>query len=992
MEYDGSWALRVPQKGAGRGVEDWPRPLLSNGKLVLRPSMGAEVALRNTRLARDAPRVRTLDGIDDAAAVGSVLVPDGRGGEREGEPSLGPGNTMDVFDFGDVRFFDQDPRAVEHRLHTGELRMDTGTFTAAYQVWRDGVQSATVSHDVYPCRQHRHAAVQSFRVRVDEQAVAGAQFFHDLSISKTVTEREPTYVTEVLSVGTHRIHVFSADASLKDGTHVSAASSYVWDEKDGEGDDAGLSSLLDIMGNTEPVDPGRATHVSRNRVRLHGGEPLEGGGREFRFHIVSCVMTGHDAADPRADCRRLLLHIVARPQVMTALRVEHVRRWDALWSTDVHIVPKVGITPAEKAAITALKRDLRYALYTLYSCVRCARTIQPSTGPLSLDGSSNGVVDLSGHAVAQGDLWLVPCLTLVCPSAARALLDARRVELRQAAYLAELRGFRGAEFSYADPDPAARADAPYGALDALRVFPTALVGLNCWNYYRLTQDAAWLRAHGFPVLRHAADFVASAFERRPDGAYALLESVGLDGRKSTHDTFAVNAALLTLRAAIQASYVVGVKASSLWMLVLARVRTLYLESPEEGPAELKYVYRMDASDDGTPPGTGADPLPLVPPLFIVTPLQSEIAHPNGRFLEQALTNNLRYYEDRVVSPLEADILEADGVHQPREPGPVSQWHRRSLFVASYSSAEVSAMVGGRGAAEFVSLEVEVADQPAHNPYPAYAIGMKQDANPTVADNSGGGFTAVFRPKPVRINRGVLSLAFDVPFRWTQGNNLHVSWARGAIGDYSETGRVPTSASGKSYYAWSDEAGTYSINDATTAEGLGTEGGGEVDYRPVFRLVTGQRALPMNLGLLAYLRGLAAQIPAPTSAEARAGVSAFVRGVGDLLATAKEPRWGNLRNPLLSPSSALRATDAEAVRDGSSDLNASAMLLVLFLSVTADTSIVGGITSTRFQYEEMRLRTAGARGRNMPPTWKAVRATGLGEPRRDVTVTNNVPYA
>jgi trehalose/maltose hydrolase-like predicted phosphorylase len=66
------------------------------------------------------------------------------------------------------------------------------------------------------------------------------------------------------------------------------------------------------------------------------------------------------------------------------------------------------------------------------------------------------------------------------------------------------------------------------------------VAIAQWQYYLATQDTAWLRAHGWPVIRDVARFWASraTYDRR--GHYysiAHVTSVAESNTDITNDTF-----------------------------------------------------------------------------------------------------------------------------------------------------------------------------------------------------------------------------------------------------------------------------------------------------------------------------------------------------------------------------------------------------------------------------------------------------------------------
>jgi hypothetical protein len=156
------------------------------------------------------------------------------------------------------------------------------------------------------------------------------------------------------------------------------------------------------------------------------------------------------------------------------------------------------------------------------------------------------------------------------------------------------------------------------------------------------------------------------------------------------------------------------------------------------------------------------------------------------------------------------------------------WRRR-VFVATYSAAEVSAALGGLTSGTISAMRFSVTGQPANQPLPSYAIGMKNTTNSPTTNNSGsagGTFTTVKTQASESFTTGaVKTFNFTTPFAWN-GQNLAISWAWGQCPTgYSSTGENPIGA-GTSYHAYSDETGTYLVTESA---------GTSASYRPVIQL-------------------------------------------------------------------------------------------------------------------------------------------------------------
>lgn len=633
MKYDGNWKLEVPQDKIEEVDPDtWPSPYLSNGKLVLLPRMDpARIRIDRTFLTVN----------EGGAATGGHVY----------------GNAVQTFNFGAFKLFNRGeapeedgvsvptsnaPSATKYELRSAALHMDTGTFSSTYDVVSDGDTVGTVAQDVYAARQYPHVAVQSFVVRINpdhlelKQDSGDACFFHEIDAPPGAEHTARFDTSFVLTDVRTSVYMFTGRSALLPASparhsNANTATFYLWDPQHG--------SHFEVAGfNVDRYRPGRAF----NRINLYDGKEVTVNGekmREFRFQFVTCTMTDNDFDHPEEETKRVLLAIIDRGissiankgNIIAHLRAEHTRKWDALWATNVQLLPKLGITVGESNRITALKRHVRFALYNLYSSVRGGSDVMFNPGQL-------GLVDLTGRIAAQGELWFLPCLLLLKPAAARAVLDARHEALPQASRLASTYGFKGVKFPYAETSSAIsryRSAVHWDAVAVTHVFNTAAVGINAWNYYRITRDKDWLKTRGFPLLQGIADFVASAFEVDPTtGKYQLVKTVSLDGTQGAANAFSTNACLLALKAAIEASYALGFGTQRAWTAVYFNTRPFFFQS---AAPKLRGVVRFDAE---TQP---RDPVRIAEPLLILTPTYSEVMFPNGRGLSDALVKNYDYY-------------------------------------------------------------------------------------------------------------------------------------------------------------------------------------------------------------------------------------------------------------------------------------------------------------------------------------------------------------
>jgi len=587
MDYDGAWKLRLSEGERLKTANEedvshrksWPPAYLGNGRLSLLCSLADDRG----------PNVhRVLLGVDHS--------PEHTSATRSMAPLKGAGlhaaqNTLESFGASRLLLFrDGGARStgLAYRLSDAYLSMDTGTLTTVHAVYDTSgsspVFAGRVTSDTYACRHQPHLVVQSVTVQVATDAHPDASddlLFHELQ-APPGTEQAGRFGTNiVLARGAPQgTYVFAAscpvpvtgvaDPSLGGALHCSHSSAYVWE-----------TGGADYMGYVrDPLRPG----CGINKIRMKGGEQTQDADgnavRRYRFHVLSVAMshTSSSSSSPEGESTHALMTIMdgrkaveattvaefaeMRLQAVGRLRTEHVRAWDALWSTNVFPVPKLGISDAEEARVTAVKRCARYALYNVYAGVGGSRSaLYAPSAP-----GARAVTDLLGSAEDLGELWLMPVLAVLQPEAVRVYLDGKcsEEELRRAGQRAMDHGYDGIMFG-TSPSEDALSSASNSAVvfwdtaTVVPVYKTATLAVNCWNYYRLTRDKEWLTRKGQLLLNGAADFCASALRddpAQPLKRRRLLESRGFGNteRRQRHNAFAANAAYLALKAAIEASY------------------------------------------------------------------------------------------------------------------------------------------------------------------------------------------------------------------------------------------------------------------------------------------------------------------------------------------------------------------------------------------------------------------------------------------------------
>jgi hypothetical protein len=156
----------------------------------------------------------------------------------------------------------------------------------------------------------------------------------------------------------------------------------------------------------------------------------------------------------------------------------------------------------------------------------------------------------------------------------------------------------------------------------------------------------------------------------------------------------------------------------------------------------------------------------------------------------------------------SDIVTANGTSSTSGPGLCNSWYQRGMMMWYYTAAELTAKFG-KSSATITKMRFSVTQQPGAQPFPAYAVGMKNGTFTSVPTNTG--FTIVKSAASETFTTGTYKeFTFTTPFNWT-GGDLAIICAWGQISTYSQSGTQPTSNIRSSAILRTDSAGTYTIN-------------------------------------------------------------------------------------------------------------------------------------------------------------------------------------
>jgi hypothetical protein len=266
-------------------------------------------------------------------------------------------------------------------------------------------------------------------------------------------------------------------------------------------------------------------------------------------HIITTYF--HAGVDPTA-MRRFVSSIASMsPAGIQTFIDRHDDMWASRWGTFVDV----------PSASDRIRLALVTAAYNMHAC-------------------SYGAFDVAGgtYSIGLADDAVVPAQVLMVPSAAKDWLDAREKgrSADEAAESARLRGFDGRIYAYGPSEhpqvcrwfsTGSSTGPPISTGNVARVFGTLMSGINAWNYFRVSKDKAWLTETGYGLLEACADLVASiASTDHIVGALSIADTADPGaGMGIIDESLCVAASAALMRAAFEASYLLGYEPPQSWM-------------------------------------------------------------------------------------------------------------------------------------------------------------------------------------------------------------------------------------------------------------------------------------------------------------------------------------------------------------------------------------------------------------------------------------------
>lgn len=279
-------------------------------------------------------------------------------------------------------------------------------------------------------------------------------------------------------------------------------------------------------------------------------------GTIYTYSVAGSSITSAQHQDPLNEAERMTLF--AKLEGKERLMNFHNKAWDSLWTSDIIID---GDAQAQQ--------DVHSMLYHLYAFSREGTNY--SLSPMGLSG-----LGYNGHIFWDADLWMFPALLVMHPELAKNMVEYRCERLEAAKRNAFSHGYKGAMYPWESAETGVEETPVWALSGPFEHHITADVALAAWNYFCVTQDTAWLRSTGWPILSATADFWASRVERNGPHQYDIKNVVAADewAENVDNNAFTNAAAIGNLKAAIAAANILGLKWNSDWQTVADNIPIL----------------------------------------------------------------------------------------------------------------------------------------------------------------------------------------------------------------------------------------------------------------------------------------------------------------------------------------------------------------------------------------------------------------------------------
>jgi trehalose/maltose hydrolase-like predicted phosphorylase len=280
-------------------------------------------------------------------------------------------------------------------------------------------------------------------------------------------------------------------------------------------------------------------------------------GQSYEFAKYVGVDTALSAGDPEKSA--VAASQQAADQGWPALSAAHIAAWDALWRSDIVLPDRPD-----------LQQWVRAGLYGLLSNIRQGR--DDSISPVGLTSDN-----YAGLIFWDAETWMYPALLLTHPEIAKSIVEYRYRTMPGARANAQRLGYQGLFYPWnsgSQGDLATECHSVDPPHCITQIHLQGDIAMAVWQYYLATGDTAWLRSHGWPMLKGIAEFWAGRATANSDGSYSIRNVAGPDEYSNgVNDGVYTNAVAATaLRDATQAAALLHKAAPAAWTTVADHLR------------------------------------------------------------------------------------------------------------------------------------------------------------------------------------------------------------------------------------------------------------------------------------------------------------------------------------------------------------------------------------------------------------------------------------
>ncbi|MGK5545916.1 discoidin domain-containing protein, partial [Streptomyces sp. URMC 127] len=328
---------------------------------------------------------------------------------------------------------------------------------------------------------------------------------------------------------------------------------------DGTDTDGAVASAL-RAGSGVRADKAEAAGAAKDlSARQSLAFPVRSG-RAYEFTKYVGVDTALTSRAPRRDATAAAQRAARRG--WDALLSAHTAAWSRLWRADIEV-------PGQRD----LQAWVRSARYGLLSSSR--KDAADSIAPAGLTSDN-----YAGLVFWDAETWMYPALLATDPALARSVVDYRYRTLPGARENARALGYQGLFYPWnsgSKGDLAQECHSVDPPHCRTQIHLQSDISLATWQYYLATGDTAWLRGHGWPVMKGIAEFWAGRVSRNADGSYSVKDTAGPDEYSNgVDDAVFTNAGAATaLRNATRAARLLGERAPGEWTAIADRIRIPY---------------------------------------------------------------------------------------------------------------------------------------------------------------------------------------------------------------------------------------------------------------------------------------------------------------------------------------------------------------------------------------------------------------------------------